>query len=83
MASERMRGRATGSSPFEGLYGFSRAVRVGNRIMVSGTAPVEADGSSTPGDAAERRGVVRRRNREAGMSAAPTTTDVVAVTDRG
>ncbi|GAA4006523.1 RidA family protein [Sphingomonas humi] len=27
-------------------------MRVGERILVSGTAPVEADGSSTPGDAA-------------------------------
>ncbi len=44
--------RASGSSPYEALYGFSRAVRVGERILVSGTAPVEADGSSTPGDAA-------------------------------
>ena len=39
------------SSPFEAAIGFSRAVRVGNRILVSGTAPVEPDGSSTPGDA--------------------------------
>lgn len=46
------RQRATGSSPYEALYGFSRAVRVGDRIIVSGTAPVEADGSSTLGDAA-------------------------------
>lgn len=38
-------------SPFEASIGFSRAVRVGNRILVSGTAPVEPDGSSTPGDA--------------------------------
>ena len=45
--------RATASaSPYEAAYGFSRAVRSGNRILVSGTAPVEADGSSTPGDAA-------------------------------
>ncbi|WP_338504826.1 RidA family protein [Sphingomonas kaistensis] len=44
--------RATGSSPYEGRYGFSRAVRVGERILVSGAAPVEADGSSMPGDAA-------------------------------
>ncbi len=44
--------RASGSSPFEALYGFSRAVRVGNQILVSGTAPVEPDGGSTPGDAA-------------------------------
>ena len=45
--------RATHSSgsPFEASIGFSRAVRVGSRILVSGTAPVEPDGSSTPGDA--------------------------------
>ncbi len=39
------------ASPYEESIGFSRAVRVGDRILVSGTAPVEADGSSTPGDA--------------------------------
>jgi enamine deaminase RidA (YjgF/YER057c/UK114 family) len=44
--------RAHGTSPYEAAYGFARAVRVGNRILVSGTAPVEADGSSTSGDAA-------------------------------
>ena len=44
--------RAAGTSPYEALYGFSRALRVGNRIFVSGTAPVEDDGSSTSGDAA-------------------------------
>ena len=42
----------TGCSPYEAAYGFSRAVRVGNRILVAGTAPVEPDGSSTQGDAA-------------------------------
>ena len=44
--------RTSGCSPFEARYGFSRALRVGDRIIVSGTAPVEPDGSSTPGDAA-------------------------------
>ena len=45
--------RSTASaSPYEAAYGFSRAVRSGNRILVAGTAPVEPDGSSTPGDAA-------------------------------
>ncbi|WP_298022337.1 RidA family protein [uncultured Parasphingopyxis sp.] len=39
-------------SPFEVAYGFSRAIRTGNRILVSGTGPIEADGSSTSGDAA-------------------------------
>ena len=44
--------RTSGTSPYEAAYGFSRAVRVADRILVSGTAPVEEDGSSTPGDAA-------------------------------
>ena len=39
------------ASPFEPVYGYSRAVRVGNRIDVGGCAPIEADGSSTVGDA--------------------------------
>jgi enamine deaminase RidA (YjgF/YER057c/UK114 family) len=39
------------ASPFEPIYGYSRAVRVGNRIDVAGCAPIEADGTSTPGDA--------------------------------
>lgn len=46
-----MRRRVSGSSPYEAEYGFCRALRVGNRILVAGTAPVEEDGTSTPGDA--------------------------------
>ncbi|MDJ0276973.1 RidA family protein [Sphingomonas sp. 2R-10] len=40
------------ASPYEAAIGFARAVWVGDRILVSGTAPVEPDGSSTPGDVA-------------------------------
>ena len=44
--------RAHGASPFEETIGFSRALRVGPLTAVSGTAPVEPDGSSsTPGNA--------------------------------
>jgi len=32
-------------SPFEPTIGFSRALRVGDRVLVSGTAPVWPDGS--------------------------------------
>lgn len=51
MAEPLPRTTHSSGSPFEASIGFSRAVRVGNRILVSGTAPVEPDGSSTPGDA--------------------------------
>jgi enamine deaminase RidA (YjgF/YER057c/UK114 family) len=46
MADERR--RATSDSPFEGPIGFSRAVRVGDRVLVSGTGPVWPDGSCDP-----------------------------------
>jgi len=32
-------------SPFEPVIGFSRAVRVGDRVLVSGTAPIRPDGT--------------------------------------
>lgn len=45
---------ATSGSPFEVQFGFSRAVRVGNRIVVAGTGPVESDGSTTAGGVVEQ-----------------------------
>jgi enamine deaminase RidA (YjgF/YER057c/UK114 family) len=44
------RRRVSSGSPFEATIGFSRAVRVGDRMIVSGTAPVWPDGSC-PDDA--------------------------------
>jgi len=35
-------------SPFEPVIGFSRAVRVGDRVLVSGTGPVWPDGGCDP-----------------------------------
>ena len=46
------RQRATSVSPYEDRFGFCRAVRVGNRIIVAGTGPIEDDGTTTPGGAA-------------------------------
>jgi enamine deaminase RidA (YjgF/YER057c/UK114 family) len=37
------RTHASSGSPYEPVIGFSRAVRVGERILVSGTGPVGAD----------------------------------------
>ena len=40
--------RVRSGSPFEDQVGFSRAVRVGDRVLVSGTAPIWPDGSCDP-----------------------------------
>jgi enamine deaminase RidA (YjgF/YER057c/UK114 family) len=48
------RTRTKSGSPYETTFGFARAVRVGDRIVVAGTGPVEPDGSTTPGGAAEQ-----------------------------
>lgn len=40
--------RTWSGSPYEQPYGFCRALRTGDRIVVAGTAPIEADGSCRP-----------------------------------
>ena len=46
-----MRKLVSSGSPFEPRIGFSRAVRVGSIVAVSGTAPIAPDGSvAAPGD---------------------------------
>jgi enamine deaminase RidA (YjgF/YER057c/UK114 family) len=42
------RQRIASGSPFEKTIGFSRAMRVGNRVIVAGTAPIWPDGSCDP-----------------------------------
>jgi enamine deaminase RidA (YjgF/YER057c/UK114 family) len=42
-------------SPFEASIGFSRALRAGDRVLVSGTAPVWPDGSCPPDAGAQAR----------------------------
>jgi enamine deaminase RidA (YjgF/YER057c/UK114 family) len=42
------RRRIKGPSPFEEKIGFSRAVRVGDRVLVAGTAPVWEGGAVDP-----------------------------------
>jgi enamine deaminase RidA (YjgF/YER057c/UK114 family) len=38
-------------SPYEPVFGYSRAVRVGQHVSVAGTAPIMADGGEPPADA--------------------------------
>ena len=40
-------------SPYEQPIGFSRAVRIGDRVLVSGTGPVWPDGSCDPDPCAQ------------------------------
>ena len=42
------RRRVSSGSPYEDRIGISRAVRVGDRVLVSGTAPIWPDGSCDP-----------------------------------
>jgi enamine deaminase RidA (YjgF/YER057c/UK114 family) len=44
--SERL--RVASGSAYEPVIGFSRAIRVGDRVLVSGTAPIWPDGSCDP-----------------------------------
>jgi enamine deaminase RidA (YjgF/YER057c/UK114 family) len=50
-----VRRRAASGSPYEATIGFSRAVRIGDRVLVSGTAPVWPDGSCDPDPAVQAR----------------------------
>ncbi len=46
---------ASTGSPWEPVVGYSRAVRVGDRIVVTGTVGVGADGTYPPGAGAQAR----------------------------
>lgn len=49
------RHRVSSGSPYEPRFGFSRAVSVGDRVVVAGTAPVWPDGSCDPSAAEQTR----------------------------
>jgi enamine deaminase RidA (YjgF/YER057c/UK114 family) len=42
------RRQISSGSPYEPTIGFSRAIHVGSRVLVSGTAPIWPDGSCDP-----------------------------------
>ena len=68
-----MRTNVSGTSPYEPIIGFSRAVRVGNAVHVSGTGPVGAEDA----DPAEQTRHALEIIRVALASAGATFADVV------
>lgn len=74
------RHRITGCSPYEGRIGFSRAIRVGDHVFVSGTAPIAPDGSTAcRGDAFGQTERCIEIVREALSKAGASLEDVVRV----
>ncbi|QHN04797.1 RidA family protein [Granulicella sp. WH15] len=57
-----------GTSPFEAVIGFSRAVRVGQHVMVSGTGPVGCDDADVAGQADQCLTIIAGALKEAGAS---------------
>ena len=57
-----------GASPYEPVIGFSRAVRIGNHVHVSGTGPVGADDADPATQAEQALTIIAGVLREAGTS---------------
>ena len=72
-------------SPYEPLFGFSRAVRAGEQVAVSGTAAIEPDGTVTAGgmraQAARCLAIIEGALAEAGASLGDVTRTRIYVTD--
>lgn len=63
-----MRQNVSGESPFEPIIGFSRAVRVGNTVHLSGTGPVGADHEDAAGQTRRIFAIAGKALAEAGAS---------------
>ena len=78
------RRNVAGDSPYEPTIGFSRAVRVGDRVVVSGTAPIWPDGSCDPDPAAQARRcfeIITTALREAGAEPRDVVRTRMFITD--
>lgn len=63
-----MRKNIAGSSPYEPIIGFSRAVRIGNTVHVSGTGPVGADDADAAAQTRHVLGIIQTVLKQAGAT---------------
>jgi enamine deaminase RidA (YjgF/YER057c/UK114 family) len=63
-----IRKNISGGSPYEPIIGFSRAVRVGRYVHVSGTGPVGADTADAAGQAERIFEIIQTALKEAGSN---------------
>jgi enamine deaminase RidA (YjgF/YER057c/UK114 family) len=68
-----MRQKISGTSPFEPIIGFSRAVRLGNTVHVSGTGPVGAESADVAEQTRRTLEIIQRALTDGGA----TLNDVV------
>ena len=66
MSSNPSRTNIAGTSPFEPIIGFSRAVRIGNVVHVSGTGPVGAEELSAAEQTRVVLGLIEKALKQAG-----------------
>ena len=85
MAKPSQRQHIASGSPFESEVGFSRAVRVGDRVLVSGTAPIWPDGYYDPDpevQAARCLEIIGEALAQAGVSTGHVIRTRMFITDR-
>lgn len=63
-----MRQNISGSSPYEPIIGFSRAVRVGHAVFLAGTGPVGAEHEDAAGQTRRAFAIAEKALAEAGAS---------------
>jgi enamine deaminase RidA (YjgF/YER057c/UK114 family) len=71
-----------GTSPYEPVIGFSRAVRVGRHVMVSGTGPVGADEASAAEQTEQCLTIIAGVLKEAGTSFEHVVRTRIYITNR-
>ena len=78
--------RIASGSPYEPRWGFTRAIRVGGRVIVSGTAPIPPQGEEIAGSAYDQMlrcgDIISAALEDAGATMADVVRTRMFITDR-